>query len=91
MSAKTPFFDENTGLAAYKALLSLFKSQQNELLELEILPPSVQPPVGDFYIQEDNSVGISKKALLSAFLAARIQFDAQTADSRLRDEVRWLR
>jgi hypothetical protein len=88
MGANSVSFDENTAKAAYQALLQVFKSAEHGPLEIEILPPSVTPPDGEFYVREENCIGIPKRSLVGAFIASRTQFEANTARSRLSDQVR---
>ncbi|EMD60144.1 hypothetical protein GGP41_009537 [Bipolaris sorokiniana] len=55
---------------AYTSLTEYFQEHDNEVIEIAILPPSVQPPDG-VLIQEGSSLGISKKALILAYMEAR--------------------
>lgn len=59
---------------AYDALRALFEAHQGHVLEIEILPSAMSPEEGQFYVQDGLSVGIPKKVLVSAFLAAREVF-----------------
>jgi hypothetical protein len=59
---------------AYNALKCLFDEYHEHTLEIEILPPAIAPPDKSFFIQEEFSVGIPKKVLVSAFLRAREVF-----------------
>ncbi|CAK38522.1 hypothetical protein CBS115989_584 [Aspergillus niger] len=63
--------DEN---AAYHELARIFSARRkdNNVLEIEILPPGLGP-----LLQDGNSVGLTKKYLVQAFVTARrIFFDA---------------
>ncbi|KAJ5060063.1 hypothetical protein J3E74DRAFT_452282 [Bipolaris maydis] len=60
---------------AYTSLAEYFQEHDNEVVEIAILPPSVQPPDG-VLIQEESSLGISKKALALAYMEARRLFFA---------------
>ena len=66
--------NENVQEAAYQALKNLFKTNSDSVLAIEILPSSIPPPDGRFYLQDENSVGIPKKTLTIGFLAARRTF-----------------
>jgi hypothetical protein len=59
---------------AYNALRRLFEEYHEHALEIEILPPAIVPPDQDFFVQDEFSVGIPKKVLVSAFLRAREVF-----------------
>ncbi|PYH36549.1 uncharacterized protein BO87DRAFT_374893 [Aspergillus neoniger CBS 115656] len=62
------------GNAAYNELARIFSARRKDsnVLEIEILPPGLGP-----LLQDGNSVGISKKYLVQAFVTARrIFFDA---------------
>ncbi|RAL16521.1 uncharacterized protein BO97DRAFT_383090 [Aspergillus homomorphus CBS 101889] len=56
---------------AFHELARIFsiRHQGNEVLEIEILPPGLGP-----LLQDGNSVGITKKYLIQAFLTARRKF-----------------
>jgi hypothetical protein len=56
---------------AYNALRQLFEDNLERKLEIEILPPAISPPDTSFFIQDELSIGIPKKVLVSAFLRAR--------------------
>ncbi|KAE8350354.1 hypothetical protein BDV28DRAFT_40627 [Aspergillus coremiiformis] len=51
---------------AYQELARIFSTRNNRILEIEILPPTLGP-----LLQEDCSVGITKKYLVQAFVTAR--------------------
>lgn len=62
---------------AYDVLTTFFAQHQDHALEIEILPPAIQPPDG-FLMHEGLNVGIPKKILTLAFLEARRRFLAST-------------
>lgn len=57
----------------YGSLCRYFEEHENEVVEIEILPPAIEPPAG-ILLQDGSSLGIPKKALVAAFLAARQAF-----------------
>ncbi|KAJ4994239.1 hypothetical protein SVAN01_00068 [Stagonosporopsis vannaccii] len=57
----------------YETLCCYFDEHENEVIEIEILPPAIEPPTGSF-MQDGSSLGIPKKALAAAFLSAREAF-----------------
>lgn len=62
----------------YESLCRYFDNHEHEVIEIEILPPAIQPPDGAL-MQDGSSLGIPKKALASAFIAARqVFFDNKT-------------
>lgn len=61
--------------AAYHALNSYFNAHPNEVLEIEILPPSHEP-TNALLLQDDTCLGLPKKILVLAFLHARSLFFA---------------
>lgn len=58
----------------YESLSRYFDEHENEVIEIEILPPAIQPADGEILMQDGSSLGIPKKALILAFLAARRTF-----------------
>jgi hypothetical protein len=76
MTTVTPvvFNIQKASDGAYKALRQLFETYHDRSLEIEILPPAITPPDGHYFIQEDLSIGIPKKVLVSGFLRARDVF-----------------
>ncbi|USP76537.1 uncharacterized protein yc1106_03811 [Curvularia clavata] len=75
---------------AYASLTRYFQDHENEVVEIEILPPGVQPPDG-VLMHEGLHLGVSKKALVLAFMEARQQFftnkhsnDPSTIDQTMR-------
>ena len=65
----------NTNLQqiAYKTLVDIFIRHEDNVIEIEVLPPAIQPPDG-IVLQEDLNLGIPKKILALAFLEARQRF-----------------
>ncbi|KAF2709375.1 protein prenylyltransferase [Pleomassaria siparia CBS 279.74] len=59
---------------AYNALNEFFTSHESQVLEIEILPPAIQPMGGELMMQDGLNVGISKKVLVLAYLKARQLF-----------------
>jgi hypothetical protein len=55
---------------AFQELVRIFSSRDNQVLELEIIPPSL----GATFLQDGRSLGITKKALVQAFMVARQLF-----------------
>ncbi|KAJ8111854.1 hypothetical protein OPT61_g5647 [Boeremia exigua] len=60
---------------AYESLCRYLDEHEHEVIEIEILPPALEDPAGAL-LQDGTNLGIPKKLLVSAFLAARhIFFD----------------
>jgi hypothetical protein len=55
---------------AFQELVRILSSRDNQVLEIEIIPPSL----GATFLQDGCSVGIAKKALVQAFTVARQLF-----------------
>ncbi|OQD85332.1 hypothetical protein PENANT_c010G08369 [Penicillium antarcticum] len=55
---------------AFQELARIFSSRENQVLEIEIIPPSL----GATFLQDGCSVGITKKALVQAYTVARAIF-----------------
>lgn len=55
---------------AFQQLAGVFASRGDEILEIEIIPPSL----GSLFLQDGCSIGISKKALIQAYTVARHLF-----------------
>lgn len=55
---------------AFYQLAGVFISRHNEVLEIEIIPPSLGAP----FLKDGFSIGITKKALVQAFTVARRLF-----------------
>lgn len=60
---------------AYDALNNYFKEREDEVLEIEVLPPAIQPPDG-ILMQDGLNLGVPKKILALAFVEARQRFFA---------------
>ncbi|KAH8428843.1 uncharacterized protein LDX57_006520 [Aspergillus melleus] len=58
---------------AFQDLARIFATRNNRILEIEILPPALGP-----LLQDDCSIGISKKCLVQAFVTARRIFFQDT-------------
>lgn len=58
---------------AYEKLSSYFQQHHNHVLEIEILPPAIEPSDG-FLLIDNLSIGIPKKILALAYIEARKQF-----------------
>lgn len=57
----------------YESLSRYFDEHENEVIEIEILPPAILPPDGIF-MQDGAGLGIPKRTLALAFVAARQVF-----------------
>lgn len=55
---------------AFQDLAGVFSSRDNKVLEIEIIPSSL----GSSFLQDGNSIGITKKALVQAYTVARQLF-----------------
>lgn len=55
---------------AFQELVGVFSTRGNQILEIEIIPPSLGSP----FLRDGRSVGITKKALVQAFTVARQLF-----------------
>jgi hypothetical protein len=60
---------------AYKALNDYFTQHEDDIVEIEMLPPAFPPPDG-ILMHEDLSLGVPKKTLVLAFNEARQLFFA---------------
>ena len=66
--------------AAYDALTNYFNAHLDEVLEIEILPPSHEP-VGSLILEDGPNLGLPKKVLVLAFIhARRLFFASRTLD-----------
>jgi hypothetical protein len=63
---------------AYDALSTYFQQHEDEVVEIEILPPAIEPPDG-IMMQDGRSLGVPKKILALAFLEARRVFFSNTS------------
>jgi hypothetical protein len=70
----------------YESLCRYFDEHENEVIEVEILPPAIEPTDG-VLMQDGSSLGIPKKALVLAFLAARQVFFDNKDSSRTDPKV----
>lgn len=68
---------------AFQQLAGVFTSRGNEVLEIEIIPPSLGVP----FVQDGSSIGITKKALAQAYTVARHLF-AQRLASMSEEDIR---
>ena len=67
---------------AYDVLTKYFSDYEDEVLNIEILPPAFPPPDG-ICMQEDFNLGLPKEILALAFLEARRRFLANIQDGLL--------
>jgi hypothetical protein len=58
---------------AYESLRKYFQEHEDEVIEIEILSPAIQPPDG-ITMQDGSSLGLPKKILALAFVEARRRF-----------------
>jgi len=58
---------------AYDALNNYFKAHEKQIVEIEVLPPSIKPPDGVLMV-DDINVGVPKKVMALAFVEARKRF-----------------
>lgn len=70
----------------YESLCCYFDEHENEVIEIEILPPAIEPTDG-VLMQDGSSLGIPKKVLALAFLAARQAFFDNKDNSRTDPKV----
>lgn len=70
----------------YESLSRYFSEHENEVIEIEILPPAIQPPDG-VLMQDGSSLGIPKSALALAFIVARQTFFDHKSNSPLDPKV----
>ncbi|KAJ5238629.1 hypothetical protein N7468_003248 [Penicillium chermesinum] len=55
---------------AFRELSHVFSTRGNQVLEIEIIPPSL----GSSFLQDEASIGLTKKALVQAYTVARELF-----------------
>ncbi|KAF2846367.1 protein prenylyltransferase [Plenodomus tracheiphilus IPT5] len=60
---------------AYERLADFFQQHRNDVCEIEVLPPAVQPPDG-IILEDGLHLGIPKKILALAYVEARRRFFA---------------
>jgi hypothetical protein len=70
----------------YESLSRYFDEHENEVIEIEVLPPAIEPTNG-VLMQDGSSLGIPKKALISAFLVARQVFFENKSNSQTDSKV----
>jgi hypothetical protein len=58
---------------AYESLSKYLREHEDEVVEIEILPPTIQPPDG-ILMQDGLYLGVPKKILALAYVEARRQF-----------------
>jgi hypothetical protein len=58
---------------AYESLSHYFREHEDEVVEIEVLPPAIAPPDG-ILMQDGLNVGIPKKILALAYMEARQKF-----------------
>src|SRR3954453_19303023 len=58
---------------AYDALNTFFKVHEDEVVEIEILPPAIQPTDG-LVMKDGLNVGVPKKVLVLAYVEAKRRF-----------------
>ncbi|KAI4628668.1 hypothetical protein J4E90_001980 [Alternaria incomplexa] len=68
---------------AFASLSEYFQEHADEVIEIEILPPAIQPPDG-ITMQDGMSLGVPKKILALAYLEARQHFFVH---SKARDPI----
>ncbi|TID13757.1 protein prenyltransferase [Venturia nashicola] len=66
---------------AYNALERLFSANIDKVLDIEILPSSVQGPDSPLFFEDGLGVGIPKKVLVAAFVKAREIFASRSTDA----------
>ncbi|KAF2736433.1 hypothetical protein EJ04DRAFT_416587, partial [Polyplosphaeria fusca] len=65
---------------AFQVLDDYLTLHEDEVVEIEMLPPALQPMDGSFILHEGLNVGIPKETLVLAYLAARSYFNAGSKD-----------
>lgn len=64
---------------AYEALAKYFKAHDKQVVEIEVLPPAIQPPDG-ILLQDGHCLGVPKKILALAYIEARSRFFVNAKD-----------
>ncbi|KAH7094790.1 hypothetical protein FB567DRAFT_13443 [Paraphoma chrysanthemicola] len=64
---------------AYDALIKYFKVYEKQVVEIEVLPPAIQPPDG-ILLEDGHCLGVPKKVLALAYMEARSRFFANSKD-----------
>jgi hypothetical protein len=70
---------------AYNALNAYFIGHEDDIVEIEILPPAIQPSDG-LFMEDGLSIGVPKKVLMLAYLAARELFFASLETEGVRSQ-----
>lgn len=65
---------------AYNTLNSYFQEHEDAVIEIEVLPPAIQPPDG-ILMKDGLNLGVPKKILALAFVEARKHFFEPTHDA----------
>jgi hypothetical protein len=65
--------NSDLSVQAYNALTGFFFSHEDEVVEIEMLPPAIQPLEG-LVMQDGHNLGIPKKVLVAAYIQARQLF-----------------
>ncbi|CAO2658644.1 Nn.00g063670.m01.CDS01 [Neocucurbitaria sp. VM-36] len=71
---------------AYEALSKYFQEHEDEVVEIEILPPAFEPSRG-ILMQEGLNLGVPKKILALAYVEGRQRFFKEMYDSSLASTV----
>ncbi|KAF2127348.1 protein prenylyltransferase [Dothidotthia symphoricarpi CBS 119687] len=66
---------------AYDALNAYFEEHVDAVIEIEILPPAIQPPDG-ILMKDGSNLGVPKKILALAFVEARKLFFEKAHDNK---------
>lgn len=66
---------------AYDALNDFFRKHAEDVVEIEVLPPAITPPDGSLVLEDGLCVGVPKKVLAAAFIAACSIFFQKRDDS----------
>ncbi|KAF2035499.1 protein prenylyltransferase [Setomelanomma holmii] len=64
---------------AYAALTKYFRAHDKQVVEIEVLPPAIQPPDG-LLLQDGRCLGVPKEILALAYIEARTRFFANVKD-----------
>jgi hypothetical protein len=64
------FFQMSNPEHAFQELARIFSSRDNQVFEIEIIPPSL----GAAFLQDGNAIGTTKKTLIQAYTVARRVF-----------------
>src|ERR1700709_1157428 len=65
---------ESEGSVVYNELVNFFAKTSNTTVQIEILPPGFPIPSEDVLLCDAESIGISKRRLVFAFVFARVSF-----------------